>query len=697
MSVSFSSDLPASSGWARFLLRNFVVYNPLFLFSAMAVLGSAWALNPPANGGGRGLSLLLELFLVIQAYELTLLGAAWLLARRGGLERDVRNLHLVLAPFLLDVTFTTSSLSVSALDQAGLGVALALGAVVLVLAAVKLQVGLHLCGRTLGGPRRLVLLGGPALTLLTPLVGAALARHGYAREAALLAGLAAAALALAFGAGAPASATHPAEEQGATLRALAPLALGAALVHGCSTAYAYTAPMTWVAGPLLLALAPVIHRLAPRLQPDAHSAGSLLMAGVGALLCAGPEQGAHEGARLVSQGGLAAFSVLAGLAFASGRSLGSLIALLLGLRFLAGGGQLSHTLEQLGTSSLEPALLLALYGYGLWRRSPAPACALPLGAAALLLARQGHLGGNTLDLLLGGQVLGAGILAYAHRQHGCAPQGAQLRFAGALLLYGPATLVALLGEVNPDGAWWMSRGALVGLLALGALTRLRAYAVPALLLPLELCSRSLPATTRGWGVFGLAAAFAVVGLGVLVSLRREQLLAWLARGEEAPPLRPARRQEELAAGFTRGVLALIFLGVSAAVATPSFANQGGHQRSMALGSLKTIETAQVIYRERHEGRCAESLAELGRERLIDHALAHGEKSGYRFALVRSADQPQRWMAAATPLNHRFAQRGPKGICVPPCMAINDRGEVARAFAPIPLRADGDLPLHALRD
>ena len=102
MSNTYTVRAQRSSPVLRFLLRNFVLYNPLFLFSATMALGGAWLMNPPVDGGGRSLGLLFQLIALIQLYEFTLIGAGALLARKAGLERDVRNLMFVLSPFLLD-------------------------------------------------------------------------------------------------------------------------------------------------------------------------------------------------------------------------------------------------------------------------------------------------------------------------------------------------------------------------------------------------------------------------------------------------------------------------------------------------------------------------------------------------------------------------------------------------------------------
>src|SRR5258708_5286734 len=96
--------LASKTGMTRAILRNFVVYNPLFVLSAMLVLVGAGLLNPPDSGGGRSTALLGQVFLTIELYQALLLGAGWVLGRRADLGRDLRLLLLVLSPFLLDIT-----------------------------------------------------------------------------------------------------------------------------------------------------------------------------------------------------------------------------------------------------------------------------------------------------------------------------------------------------------------------------------------------------------------------------------------------------------------------------------------------------------------------------------------------------------------------------------------------------------------
>lgn len=75
----------------------------------------------------------------------------------------------------------------------------------------------------------------------------------------------------------------------------------------------------------------------------------------------------------------------------------------------------------------------------------------------------------------------------------------------------------------------------------------------------------------------------------------------------------------------------------------------------AMGALRTISTAQTLYREADKDGNGEldyapDLAALGKTNLIDKILASGKKNGYRFKLTRSKKAPEfMWMASASPL------------------------------------------------
>ena len=164
----------------RFIfLRNFVLYNPLFVLSAVLMIGGAWLLNPPTSEGGRSLLLLFKLLGIVQLYEFALLGAGALLARHVRLERDTRILMLILAPFLLDVTFTTSSLVVSLPNHVDVSFAWALAFGVVVLAGIKAGIAAHLNNRRFTPLEWTALLAGTALVTLFPLAGHLMALHGF--------------------------------------------------------------------------------------------------------------------------------------------------------------------------------------------------------------------------------------------------------------------------------------------------------------------------------------------------------------------------------------------------------------------------------------------------------------------------------------------------------------------------------------
>ena len=66
-----------------------------------------------------------------------------------------------------------------------------------------------------------------------------------------------------------------------------------------------------------------------------------------------------------------------------------------------------------------------------------------------------------------------------------------------------------------------------------ASSRVRAYALPSLILPIQGIVNLSPESSTGWGMAILFSAFVVISLGVGVSLNREKILAWLE--EDANP------------------------------------------------------------------------------------------------------------------------------------------------------------------
>jgi len=522
MPVVFQASQRPAPTWLRFLLRNFVVYNPMFVFSALLALVGAFLINPPGADGGRELLPQAQLFGVIQLYECALLGAAWLLRRRvpqadvhpfAPETRDVRFLVIVLAPFLLDVTFTTSSLGLSLLTDFGPSRAFVFGAALAGFACLKLHLALRLVGIRFGVFERLVFVLGPAAVIATPLVGGALAQEGHVDWVGPVLGAVAAALVVAYGA------VAGAEGSAWVMRRLAPLALVAALVHGCAAAYTYDGELQLVLGPALIALGFALPRLAP-LGVWAVPA-RLALPWTGAVLCGLPV--GHDHGATGWTLGLASVLVVHGAFFGRTRELKYLVGALAAVYLGSAGADLETSLAGLGTRPIEPLLLGALILAAGWRGVAAELLVWPLLLTAALSARL-DLWGTGLDAVLGFNVVGVGLLLWAFRDYGRGVEGAFPRAWAVLFLVIPAGVAVLADE---PGALAYG-GVLIGALGVvGLLSRLPVFGLPLLLVPVELASGAAPSTALGWGVLGLITAFCGLAAGVAVSCNREQLLAWL--------------------------------------------------------------------------------------------------------------------------------------------------------------------------
>ncbi|MBX3471130.1 MAG: hypothetical protein KF878_30045 [Planctomycetes bacterium] len=666
---------------ARAAIRNFVTYNPLFLFSALLLLGGAWLVNPPRLDGGRDRLLVLQLFGAVQGYELLLLGAAWVLARRG-LARDVRNIVvLVLAPFLMDISCTNALMAEQTSTWPG---HLLTVAGVLALVSAKATVASRLVGVRFRPLAWAALLGGPVVVYAGPLVMSLLAHHGFApADLTLASGVALGALVLLWG-----LAHAPDAPDAQPLRALAPVVLGVATWHALGTAWSHAGRFLLIAGPLLIALGPALPRLAWPAARDVHT--PLFLPALGALLCGLPglEPGGVEPTLGLTawQVGLVGAASVHALTFARRGSFAHLLGLLVALDLLAAGSTLAGSLSHVGRGPAEPLALLALFAYGLARKAHPVATLVPLVAASILTARLGLLGGDLRDGGLAVHLLAVGGLCWTHRVHGTSPAGAPFRFVACSLLWLPAHVYLLKNPGALEVAWG-ARGALVALLALALVTGLRGYAVPALLLPLEALRRAAPETTSGWGALGIGLAFASVTAGVVVSLRREAILAWLearARGEDLDLPAPAP-EGRLARGVGAALAVLLVMAAVPAVAMSvddAAERRRAHQEVVAIGRLKLLATAQSIFRERDEnhGRAyARSLQDLATAGLVDAALATSERDGYRFRVTVGDPAEFLWMATATPVE---AGPGPRRH-----FAINQLGVLNMALQPFEHTAD----------
>ena len=101
------------------------------------------------------------------------------------------------------------------------------------------------------------------------------------------------------------------------------------------------------------------------------------------------------------------------------------------------------------------------------------------------------------------------------------------------------------------------------------------------------------------------------------------------------------------------VFGVLLLGAGALIAPNFFHPRKGGNESAAIGALKAICNAQVLFREGDKDRdgtlqYAASLQQLvntaSGEDLIDEVLAGGTKQGYRFSMGRP-DPQQYWVKA----------------------------------------------------
>jgi hypothetical protein len=99
----------------------------------------------------------------------------------------------------------------------------------------------------------------------------------------------------------------------------------------------------------------------------------------------------------------------------------------------------------------------------------------------------------------------------------------------------------------------------------------------------------------------------------------------------------------------------MFVPIIAAIAIPNLleARKSGNEAG-AIGSLKTISTAQTLFREADsDGDGVNNYADLralGDAMLIDSVLANGDKQGYSFETLPGAEAPEfTWWAVARPI------------------------------------------------
>ncbi len=112
-----ASEKYRTTDWHELIHYWFVQYNPLYVFSALCVLGGVYLLALELDGNtvavtNRGWSLgQVFLFAVIQLYELLLIAAAGFLVHKVGLIRPAIILMMLEGVFLFDCTFRLETIS----------------------------------------------------------------------------------------------------------------------------------------------------------------------------------------------------------------------------------------------------------------------------------------------------------------------------------------------------------------------------------------------------------------------------------------------------------------------------------------------------------------------------------------------------------------------------------------------------------
>jgi len=102
-----------------------------------------------------------------------------------------------------------------------------------------------------------------------------------------------------------------------------------------------------------------------------------------------------------------------------------------------------------------------------------------------------------------------------------------------------------------------------------------------------------------------------------------------------------------------GLVPALLFGPIIAILPNFIEARGGGLERYAVGALKTLNSAQTMFREGDKEQDGTldfgTLAELSSTTLIDSALGTGKKTGYRFEVRVSPTSPELlWMAVANP-------------------------------------------------
>lgn len=162
--------------------------------------------------------------------------------------------------------------------------------------------------------------------------------------------------------------------------------------------------------------------------------------------------------------------------------------------------------------------------------------------------------------------------------------------------------------------------------------------------------------------------------------------------DRAPPPPPPKSYLGLAVGLL--VLVFVVICVAPAVIIPSLVQPNSRSNeSAAIGALKTISTAQTLFREGDKDGDQVldfgTLQELSDATLIDMILGSGIKQGYVFDAAPASATPELlWMAVANP--------AAPGLTGDRYFVVNQDGLIHDSTtAPFVITPDGALPSHAI--
>ena len=117
-------------------------------------------------------------------------------------------------------------------------------------------------------------------------------------------------------------------------------------------------------------------------------------------------------------------------------------------------------------------------------------------------------------------------------------------------------------------------------------------------------------------------------------------------------------------GFTLIELMIVIaiIAIIAAIAIPNLIEaRKGANESSAIATMRTLVTCQTLYRESDKdgngtADYSTSLIGMSQAGLIDEVLAGGEKQGYTFILLPSANSRYTWTSSAGPSDSNTGRR-----------------------------------------